>query len=822
MQRRRFVLSSLAAGAGVAAALGIGWSLLPPRQRLLTDSAAPAGPGQTALNGWVRIGADDSVTVVCPQAEMGQGVHTGLAMVLADELDADWSRVRVGPAPPDAVYNNQTVVVDGLPFHPDDHGSLQRTAAWLAAKAMRELGTPMTGGSTSIKELWLPMRQAGASARALLVDAAAAAWSVPAAQVTVQRGVLHHAASGRQARFGDFAVQAATLPLPDTDALVLKTPAQWTLIGQPLPRLEASAKVGLGSGAAAAANADSAASATNTALTANRTGSAADPSQGFGIDVQLPGMLYASVRMCPTLGGTVASFDGAAALALPGVRRVLAVGGYHGGTAGVAVIADTPWHALRALDQVNVRWNEAVPAAELSSADVSARLVQLVDAGQDTGNTSIGSTYYRRGNVQAALAGAARTLTATYQAPYLAHATLEPQNCTVRVDRALASAEVWAPTQVRGLARRAAALALGIDTAQVTLHGTWLGGGFGRRLEVDFVGQAAAIARAMPGVPVQTFWSREEDMQHDFYRPATAARLQAGLDAQGRVVAWQQVSAGQAIVPQMVQRLFGLAVPGLGGFDKTAAEGAADQPYAWPHARIAHAAVDLPLPVGFWRSVGHSHHAFFQESFLDEVAHAAGQDPVALRASLLQQHPRALQVLQRVAALSGWGQPLAPLADGAHGAHGADGAGGAGGSARARGVALHQSYGTVVAQVAEVSLAADKTIRVHRIFCVVDCGTAVNPNLVRQQVESGIVFGLSAALHGGIDIDRGRVQQSNFHTQPLVTMANCPDIVTDIIASTEPPHGMGEPPTPPVAPAVANAVFALTGQRLRTLPLRLG
>jgi isoquinoline 1-oxidoreductase subunit beta len=472
----------------------------------------------------------------------------------------------------------------------------------------------------------------------------------------------------------------------------------------------------------------------------------------------------------------------------------------------VAVVADSPWRALQALSAVQVRWNEAVPSAGFSSAAGMDALARRLD-------TDTGFGFFGTGDVQAALQSASKTVSAEYRAPYLAHATLEPQNCTVHLQDGRAS--VWAPTQVPDLARHAAAQALGLADDAVQLHVTLLGGGFGRRLDVDFIGQAAAIAKAVAAtlgpLPVQTFWSREQDTQHDFYRPATVARLRAGLDAQGRLTAWQATSAGQAVLPQVLARTFGLpAALVRAAPDKTTAEGAFDQPYEIAAARIGHVAVDLPVPVGFWRSVGHSHQAFFTESFLDEVAHAAGQDPVALRAALLQRHPRHLAVLRAAAQLAGWGTPLAAAPDGA---------------AQARGVALHHSFGSVVAQVAEVSIGPDvgsgKTIRVHRVCCAIDCGTAVNPNLVRQQMESAIVFGLSAALHGGISIDKGRVQQSNFHDQPVLRMAACPVVETVIMPSTVHPEGVGEPGTPPIAPAVANAVFALTGRRLRSLPLVL-
>lgn len=763
LKRRHLLLGGLGAGG----ALLLGWGLMPPRQRLRGLQPLATGPGQQALNGWLKIGADGSVVVQLAKSEMGQGVTTALAMLLADELDADWAHVRTEMAPIDAIYNNITTVVDGLPFHPDDHGLLQRGAAWLTAKTMREVGLMATGGSSSVKDLWGPMREAGASARAMLVAAAAQGWGVAAADCRVERGVVRHAASGRSAGFGELAARAAQQPLPQ--AVTLKTAAQFTLIGQPLPRREAAAKQ--------------------------------DGSARFGIDTLQPGQRYASVLMCPTLGGTVASFDAAAAKGLPGVLAVVELPASHGASGGVAVIAATPWQAMQATQALVVRWN-AGPAAGLSSAGLHQQLVQALAADD-------GFAYFKQGDAAAAMKQAVKTIQADYTAPLLAHATLEPMNCTVLFKPAsggqAGSAEVWAPTQVPGLARWAAAKALGLDSEQVVMNVTLLGGGFGRRLEVDFVAQAAHIARALPGQPVQTIWSREQDQTHDFYRPPCVARYQAGFDAQGRLLAWTAASAGPSIVQQFLQRQFGL--PGAGP-DKTTAEGAFDQPYEWPAARISHHIVALPVPVGFWRSVGHSHQAFFKESFIDEAAHAAGQDPLAFRLALLAKHPRHAAVLQRAADKAGWGQPLAPAADGAR---------------KARGLALHQSFGSIVAQVAEVSLdpAAPKRIRVHRVVAAIDCGLAVNPNTIRQQMDSAVVFGLGAALYGEVTLDNGQVQQSNFHQQPLLRSSECPLIETEIMPSTEPPEGVGEPGTPPIAPAVANALFALTGQRLRRLPLTL-
>ena len=754
MKRRTVLLG----GAGALGALVIGWSALPPRQRLVPSFALPAAPGTLPLNGWVRIGADDSVSIVVCKTEMGQGAHTGLAMLLAEELDADWSRVRVETSTIDAIYNNLAATVDGLPFHPDDDGPLKSLAAWLTAKTMREIGVMMTGGSSSIKDLWLPMREAGASARAMLVGAAAAQWNVPAGECTVVKGKVTHA-SGRTASFGDLAASAAAQPLPRKP--VLKDAARFTLIGQPLRRIEAPAKL--------------------------------DGSARFGIDVLPPGLRYASVVMCPTLGGSVERFDANAALALPGVMKVIALPSLRGASGGITAIADTPYHAMRAAQAVQVEWDHG-PGSAIDSDAVYRTLAQALDV-------ETGFAFYRHGDVDAAMASATKKIAAEYRAPYLAHAALEPMNCTVQFKDGRAT--VWASTQVPGIARGAVAQVLGIAADAVDVQVQLTGGGFGRRLETDVIAQAALVAREAGGAPVQTLWAREQDMTHDFYRPACVARFEAGFDASGALVAWRHTSAGQAIIPQVLARSFGL--PGMGP-DKTTSEGAFDQPYEWPAARIAHHAVELPVPVGFWRSVGHSHQAFFKECFVDEAAVAAGQDPVAFRAGLLRRHPRHRHVLERAATLADWGTPLAPAADGA---------------ARARGIALHASFGAVVAQVAEVSLAADKQIRVHRVVCVIDCGLAINPNLVRQQVESAIVFGLSAALHGEITIRKGQVQQTNYHDQQVLRIDACPVIETEVIASSAPPEGVGEPGTPPIAPAVANALFALTGQRLRSLPLRV-
>jgi isoquinoline 1-oxidoreductase subunit beta len=634
---------------------------------------------------------------------------------------------------------------------------------WLTAKTARSLGIMMTGGSSSIKDLWGPMRQAGAAARQMLVTTAAQQWGVPAEQCRTQQGRVLHAASQRSLGYGELAAKAAAQPVPAQPTL--KTPEQWRLIGQPMGRLDGHIK---------------------------STGQAK-----YGIDAAPEGLLYASVRLCPTRGGKVVQGDADTARAMPGVKAVGFATPAAGSTGGVLVVADRPWRAQRAAAAIKPTWDHGA-AQGFDSAQAIQRMAQALD-------TAEGFAYWSEGDANAALASAAKTVQADYTAPYLAHQALEPSNCTVQIvgDGSAANVTVWAPTQVPGLARMAAARVAGVDASQVTVHVTELGGGFGRRLESDFVAQATQAALLVRGQPVQLVYSREDDTRHDFYRPACAARWVAGLDANGRVVGVKATSVGQAIVPQVFERITGM--PG-GGPDKTSAEGAFDQPYEWPAGRIAHEAIALPMPIGFWRAVGHSHQAFFKESFVDELAHAAGRDALAYRLDLLKAHPRHAAVLQKAAALAGWGTAAPAASDGAK---------------VARGLALHQSFGSIVAQVAEVSVSQDKQIRVHRVVAVIDCGTVVNPNIVRQQMESAIVFGLSAALYGDVAMQAGQVQPGNFGDAPVLRLHECPQIVTDIMPSTDHPEGVGEPGTPPIAPAVANALFALTGQRLRSLPLRL-
>jgi isoquinoline 1-oxidoreductase beta subunit len=752
IQRRYLLIAAALATGGFA----VGCST--NRQQLRNGQLSLA-QGQLALNGWVKVGADGLVTVVLSKAEMGQGIHTGLMMLVAEELDCAWDQVRTENAPVDKVYGNIAAMADGLPFRPDDQGTLARSARWVVSGLMGQMGIMMTGGSSSTKDLWLPMREAAAVTRATLVQAVAKQWSVPVDQISLKQGVFKGPA-GQTANFANAVQWLGANPKP-AEKFTLKSPSDFNLIGKPMPRNDSASKV--------------------------------DGSAIFGLDVKLPGMLHAAVTMSPVLGGTVKSVDDAQAKALPGVQGVVVLPAAHGSSGGVAVVAEQYWQARKALQVLKVTYDDG-PMAKMSSSDVQAQLAKAVKEDDGFG-------FWKVGDVQQALSSAPTKLEAQYSAPYLAHATMEPMNCTVQFDGDKAT--VWVPTQVPGMARQAAAKVLGLKDEQVEMQLTYLGGGFGRRLEVDVVAQAATVAKAFKGRPVQVLWSREQDTQHDFYRPACVSRFEAGLDAQGHIAAWRNVSAGQAITPNFLPRNVGM--PGMGP-DKTTSEGSYDVAYEFPNVRVGHVTVELPVPIGYWRSVGHSHQAFFKESFVDECAHAAKVDPLKYRLDLLAKHPRQKAVLELAASKAGWGQPLSPAPDGAR---------------KARGIALHESFGSLVAQVAEVSVDAQGEIRVHRIVCAIDCGLAVNPNTIAQQVESSVVYGLSAALYGRIDIEQGRVKQSNFHDYPALRLADCPEVETHIVASTAHPEGVGEPALPPVAPAVANALFALTGKRLRSLPLQL-
>ncbi|GAB3652261.1 xanthine dehydrogenase family protein molybdopterin-binding subunit [Ramlibacter alkalitolerans] len=753
MKRRTWLLGTTA-GAG---ALLVGWSALPQRSRIGLASMMTPGEGDFALNGWIKILPEGGVVLAMPRSEMGQGVHTALPQLAAEELDVPLSAVHIEQAGWDAIYGNVAMLYGYLPFHPreeerEDGFGRVKAGRWMVGKVGRELGINATGGSSSVADAWEVIRLAAATARASLLGAASLRWKLPAEDLEVVDGVVSHP-SGRRAGYGELARVAAATP---PGAVELKDRRKWRVIGRPAPRLDLPPKV--------------------------------NGQARFGIDVRLPGMRYAALRLAPTLGGSPGRIDAAAALAMPGVERVVVLPAYAGTSAGFAVVAASYWQAQQAAQAVQVEWR-AGPQSGLSSAGIARTL-------EDAVRSREGFTFYTEGDVDRVPEGS-RTLQAWYHAPYLAHATLEPMNATARVDGD--RVEVWAPTQVPQPCREAAARVAGVPVGRVELHVTFLGGGFGRRLEVDYVAQAVRVAMDLPGVAVQLIWPREEDTTHDFYRPMHVARLRATLDAKGHPVALQVRSAGDAIAPRWMER----ALPAFAGPvdlpDKTGSEGLFDQPYAFANQRIQHVFTRSGVPVGFWRSVGHSHNCFFIESFIDEIAAELKQDPLALRRSLLRDSPRHLAVLDLAAERSGWGSRPLP-------------------AGRARGIALHESFGSVVAQVVEVSLQGPAP-RVHRVVCAIDCGTVVNPQIVAQQMEGAVVFGLTAALYGRIDIRQGAVQQRNFPDYPMLRMGSAPHVETYIVPSERSPGGVGEPGVPPVAPALAGALFALTGQRHRALPL---
>lgn len=750
--RRRGLLLGATAGTG---ALLIGWTALPQRSRVGLASLMKPGERDIALNGWIKILPDGSVVLAMPRSEMGQGVHTALPQLAAEELDVPLTAVRIEQAGWDAVYGNVAMLVSGLPFHPreeerEDGFGRAKAGRWVVSKVARELGINATGGSSSIADAWDVVRVAAATARASLVGAASLQWRLPVEELRTAEGVVSHP-SGRSATYGELAKAASATP-PGT--VQLKERKDWRVIGRPAPRLDVPQKV--------------------------------DGSARFGIDVRLPGLRYAVLRMAPALGGAPGRIDATAAMAMPGVERLVQLPAYAGSTAGFAVVARSYWQALQAVQAVRVDWSRPA-GAPMDSQEILRHLEAAVRSEE-------GYTFHREGDPEQ-VAGGGRTIEAWYSAPYLAHATLEPMNATARVRDG--RVEVWAPTQVPQMCRNVAARVAGVPVDHVEVHVTLLGGGFGRRLEVDYVAQAVRVAMDMGGVPVQLIWPREEDATHDFYRPAQVARLRAVVGQGGEAAALHIKSAGDAISPRWMERGLSLSGP-VDLPDKTASEGLFDQPYGFEHQRIEHVFMRSGVPVGFWRSVGHSHNAFFMECFIDELAADLRQDPVAFRRTLLRRSRRHRAVLDTVVERSGWGvRPLPP--------------------GRARGLALHESFGSVVAQVAEVSLEGGRP-RVHQVVCAIDCGTVINPEIVAQQMEGSVVYALAAALHGRTDIRGSVVQQRNFPDQAVLTLAAAPHVETWIVPSERPPSGVGEPGVPPLAPAVANALFALTGVRQRSLP----
>ncbi|MBA5687353.1 xanthine dehydrogenase family protein molybdopterin-binding subunit [Rugamonas apoptosis] len=724
--RRAFLRGALQGAAGLTLAI-----YLPGAHA--AGAAAPAAAGAANLapafepNAFIRIGTDGMVTVISKHVEMGQGAYTGLATLVAEELDAAWSQVRIEGAPADASrYNN-------LAFGPFQG----------------------TGGSTAIANSWEQMRKAGASARAMLVSAAAAQWQVPAASISVSDGVVTHGASGRHATFGELAPAAAHLPVPAD--VTLKSPTDFKLIGKHVPRKDSADKI--------------------------------NGRARFTQDVQLPGMLTAVVAHPPRFGATVQSFDASKAKAVKGVVEVVQIQN------GVAVLAKDTWSAIKGREALRVVWDES-KASKLSSEELFTRYRALAQ--------QPGAVARSEGDTDAAFARAARTLRAAYDFPYLAHAAMEPLNCVVQLGAG--QCELWYGAQFQSIDQGSVAALLGVKPEQVKINMLYAGGSFGRRAskDADYVLEAVRIAKASKTkAPIKMVWLREDDMKGAYYRPAFHHALEAALDADGRPIAWRHRLVGQSI-------LTGTAFGGMvkNGIDTVSVEGAANLPYGIPALQVElHSPADIPVAAHWWRSVGSTHTAYSTETFMDELAAAAGQDAVAYRLALLGKHPRHAGVLKLAAEKAGWGQPLAQ---------------GPAGTRRGRGVAVHEAFGTFVAEVAEVTVAADGSFTVDRVVCAVDCGMVVNPDVVRAQVEGGVGFALSAALHGAITLKNGAVEQSNFHDYAPIRINEMPKVEVHIVPSADKPTGIGEPGVPPLAPALANALAAATGKRIRSLPIRTG
>lgn len=729
--RRTFLVGSVAVAGGVA--FGV-WKIRQPVANPLNP------PDGVALNPFLILDRT-GVTLVLGRAEMGQGAQTTLAAMLAEELDLDWETVRVVHGPADAAYYNTALAEAGLPMADYSLDGWRLTLAEGIGAASKLMGLQITGGSTSTRDGWAHLRHAGASAREALKQAAADRLGLPRDRLSSESGAVV-APDGTRIPYTDLAEAAARIAPPQVEP---RAPADWKLLGRSLPRPDSWAKV---------------------------TGAAT-----YGVDIRLPGMKFASPRICPRLGGTMLRFDPAPALAVPGVERVIDLGD------GVAVVARNSWAAMQGAEAVAIEWGPA-PYPETTAA-IFDRIAAAFDGARN-------SRLRDDGDVEAALARPG-VIEAEYRLPFLAHSTMEPMNATALFtgDRL----ELWAGNQTPRVQAQKAGAALGLTEAQVTVHTPLMGGGFGRRLEADYSVLAARVAQAMPGTPVQVVWSRAEDMTHDFYRPGIIARLRGAVDG-GRAVAFDAKIAGPSVMQQAGPRMLGLPA---GGPDKGHVEGAFDQPYAIPNYRVEGYLADLAVPLGFWRSVGNSHNGFVHEGFIDELAHAAGRDPLEFRLELMRPASEvAANVLETVGRISGWGAPKAP--------------------GTGRGVAFTWSFGTPVAQVIEVADEGGR-IRLSKAWIVCDLGRALDPGIVEQQMESGLIYGLSAAIHGRITFADGEVQERNFPDYDALRISGVPRIETFIHQVQGRMGGAGEPATPPSAPALVNAIFDLTGVRARELPL---
>jgi len=703
LNRREFIRVSAGVGGGLV--LGVMIPAFDAYGELVEQKENEFVP-----NVWLRIARDGTVTILVARSEMGQGVRTALPMIVAEELDADWSKVRIEQAVASA-----------------DYGSMG------------------TGGSTSVRTSWDRLRKAGASARMMLLQAAAGVWGVKETECRTEAGAVIHKPTGRSLPYGDLVDAASKLKAPENPPL--KDPKDFRIIGRKTPRTDTPEKV--------------------------------DGSAVFGIDVKVPGLLHAAVARCPVFGGKVVRYDDMKAKGIDGVKRVAQI------DSGVAVIANSTWSAFQGRDALAVTFDEG-SAASLSSETIATMLGEYA--------TKKAAVAEKAGDVTSAMASAATKVSASFDAPFLAHATMEPMNTTawVQKDRC----EIWAPTQDPQGYRREAARLCALPEEKVIVHTTYLGGGFGRRWETDVLVEAVQCSKAA-GVPVRVTWTREDDMRHDFYRPVSHHLLSGGLSAEGKLVAFTHRIVAPSITGQSSPERI------KDGLDKGAVEGTINLPYDIPNMQIEYVMANTPVPIGSWRSVYPSQNVFALECFIDELAGAAGKDPFEFRRALMLNRPRMLRVLELAAEKSGWGKPLP--------------------AGRYRGIAFSPPsfFRTPVAQVAEISI-DNRSVRVHRVVCAIDCGIVINPDGLAVQMEGGVVYGLSAALKGEITLKRGRVEQGNFDDYPILTLEETPVVETYSVQSNEAPTGTGEPGLPAIAPAVANAVFQATGKRIRRLPIRLG
>ena len=692
LKRRSFIKSSTLAATGLI----IGFTYDPQK------SLAAKTKIKNELGLWIRISSDDTITLIVPSSEMGQGVNTSLPMIIAEELDANWESIRTETAPANSDYKNP----EGF-------------------------GPQNTGGSNSVKGFWNLLQETGAAAREMLVTAAAQRWNVPLEECDTKLGNVIHKNTNKKLSYGKLAVAASKIEVPSSPTK--KSKEKYSLVGKSIQRIDVPEKV---------------------------TGAAK-----FGIDIRLPEMLFATVRQSPIFGGDILSLDEVAAKAIRGVKAVVAVPN------GIAVVADNTWRAKKGMDALNPQFTGG-ETTKLSSQNIHNKLITALD---EEGKAKIDTE---------------KSLDLEYEVPFLAHSTLEPMNCTASVKGS--SCEVWVPTQNQGMSMDVTKEITGLNDEQIKINTTLLGGGFGRRSETDFVTQAVTISKSL-SKPVQVTWMREEDMQHDFYRPACISRFQIGLNKEGLPIQWENQLAGPSILKRFVSAM------GWFGFDPTSTEGANELPYTIPDFNFDYSLVDTGVPVGFWRSVGSSYNAFFTECAIDEAAILANQDPYEYRLKLLKDQPRYLKVLEKVAKNANWGEPLPKN-------HGL-------------GLAIHKSFGSIVSTVIKVSSNASGIIKLKKAWIVIDCGKVVNPDIVKAQMEGGFIFGLSAALGEEITLKDGRVEQSNFHDYSILRLKGSPKISVEIIESGSEIGGVGEPAVPLAAPALTNAIFSASGERIRSLPL---